>query len=209
MRAVLVSTGTVAGIVAVFSYSAGEPAVVVADVPVSDVAGLGAPTPPPTAAATPKAPSPTAAAPSRKPKPATTRAKPSASPSRTASPAPTPTRTARPTPKPAPKPTKKPTPKPTPTPKPKPNGDFTGPSITFKYGTLQISIRVSDGRIVDAWAVTYPLGDSEPYSEMAVPILREQTIGATSADIAGATGASFTSLAWEKSLAGAIAKAGI
>jgi uncharacterized protein with FMN-binding domain len=72
-----------------------------------------------------------------------------------------------------------------------------------------MAIRVVDGRIVDAWAVTFPQGDSEGYSEMAIPILREQTIGATSADVAGATGASFTSSAWEKSLAGALAKAGL
>jgi uncharacterized protein with FMN-binding domain len=209
MRAVLVTTGTVAGVVAVFTYSSGEAAVVVADVPAADVAGLGAPTPRPTATPTSNASPPATAAPSSKPKPTKTRAEPSATQARTARPAPTATRTAKPPPAPAPKPTKKATPKPTPTPKPKPSGDFTGPAVTFKYGTLQIGIRVSDGRIVDAWAVSYPHGDSEPYSEMAVPILREQTIGATSADIAGATGASFTSLAWEKSLAGAIAKAGI
>ena len=81
--------------------------------------------------------------------------------------------------------------------------------MTYKYGTLQMGIRVMNGKIVDAWAVTYPKGDSQPYSEMAIPILRQHTIGATSANISGATGASLTSNAWQKSLAGAIAKAGI
>jgi uncharacterized protein with FMN-binding domain len=72
-----------------------------------------------------------------------------------------------------------------------------------------MGIRVVDGRVVDAWAVSYPLGDSKPYSEMAIPILREQTIGTTSASIAGATGASLTSNAWSSSLAGALSRAGI
>ncbi len=179
--------------------------------PGADVAGLGAPTPATDCARDTEGAVRHRGRAVRKPKPATTRAKPSASPSE-----PPPRADAHPygetdSQARAQAPTKTPTPTPTRRRRspPTPNGDFTGPSVTYKYGTLQIGIRVSDGRIVDAWAVTYPMGDSQPYSEMAVPILREQTIGATSADIAGATGASFTSLAWEKSLAGAIAKAGI
>jgi uncharacterized protein with FMN-binding domain len=86
--------------------------------------------------------------------------------------------------------------------------DVIGSSVTYKYGTLQAAIRVKDGKIVDAWAVSYPTGDSLPYSEMAIPILRSQTIAAQSAQIAGATGASLTSAAWTKSVAAALAKVG-
>ncbi|MFN8167407.1 MAG: hypothetical protein U0S36_01340 [Candidatus Nanopelagicales bacterium] len=215
-RALLVSTGTVAGLAAVLSYSGGEAPAALADVPAGSVAGLGAPAP--EESASPAAAAPAAsAAPSKAaaPKPAaSTSAKPKPAKS-AAAPAPAPAQTAgkaapAPTKAPAPKPTPKPTPTKTkPAPPPAPSGDFTGTAVTYKYGTLQMGIRVKNGKIVDAWAVKYPKGDSQPYSEMAIPILREQTIGAKSASLSGATGASLTSNAWMKSLAGAMSKAGI
>ena len=79
--------------------------------------------------------------------------------------------------------------------------------MTFEYGTLQVEIRVVDGRITDAWAVTYPKGSSLPYSQMAIPVLRSQTLTAQSAQIAGVSGASLTSASWRTSLASALAKA--
>lgn len=215
-RALLVSTGTVAGLAAVLTYSGGEtPAAIASDVPVGSVAGLGAPAPetPSDAPAPPDTAAP-AATPAASKAPAA-KAAPAAKPTKAASaakaaPAAAPTQAAA---KPAaPAPTKAPAPAPTKTkaaPPPKPSGDFLGTAVTYKYGTLQMGIRVKDGKIVDAWAVSYPKGESQPYSEMAIPILRKQTIGATSANISGATGASLTSNAWSKSLAGAIAKAGI
>lgn len=209
IRALLVGTGTVAGVVAVFSYSAGEFPVVASDVPAADVVGLGQPAASP-APARPVAPSGSPAATSSaspKPQPGRTSTR-----VRTASPSapPTPTRSKAPSPSPTKKsarPSTKPTPSPTPT--PKPTGEFTGSSVSFTYGTLQMAIKVVDGAIVDAWAVAYPQGESTPYSEMAIPILRQQTIGATSARIAGATGASFTSNAWVTSLAAAMSRAGL
>lgn len=216
-RALLVSTGTLAGLAAVLTYSGGEtPAAIASDVPAGSVAGLGAPAPD-TASDAPAAPD--ASAPAAAPaatkapaaKPAAPAAKPTkAAPAAKAAPAPAATKAAA---KPAaPAATKAPAPAPTKTkaaPPPKPSGDFIGTAVTYKYGTLQMGIRVKDGKIVDAWAVSYPKGESTPYSEMAIPILRKQTIGATSANISGATGASLTSNAWAKSLAGAISKAGI
>ena len=44
---------------------------------------------------------------------------------------------------------------------------------------------------------------------MAVPILRQQTLAAQSDAIQGASGASYTSYGWFKSLQGALAKAGL
>ena len=87
--------------------------------------------------------------------------------------------------------------------------DITGAAVTYRYGTLQVAIRVQGGKIVDAWAVAYPKGDSAPYSEMAIPILRSQTLSSQSAKIAGATGASLTSASWITSLTSALAKAGL
>ena len=213
-RALLVSSGTLAGLVAVLTYSGGEtPAAIASDLPAGTVAGLGAPpaedAPSDASPAPAAAPAPSQAAPkpasskAAKPKPAKAAPTPEAT-----TPAPAPPAGSTPTPKPTPKPTPSPTKTKT-APPPKPSGDFAGTAVTYKYGTLQMGIRVKDGKIVDAWAIRYPKGDSEPYSEMAIPILRQQTIAASSSHIAGATGASLTSNAWERSLAGAIAKAGI
>jgi uncharacterized protein with FMN-binding domain len=44
---------------------------------------------------------------------------------------------------------------------------------------------------------------------MAVPILKQQTLTAQSANIKGASGASYTSYGWFKSLQGALADAGL
>ena len=56
MRAVVVSASTVAGLVAVLSYSGGEsPVVIAADVPLTEVPGLGEPSTAPTATSTPSA----------------------------------------------------------------------------------------------------------------------------------------------------------
>jgi uncharacterized protein with FMN-binding domain len=226
-RALLVTAGTVAGLVSVLTYSAGEaPLAIASDVPGGGTAaGLGGPADDsgsnaapgdpatPTGEASPAA-SPTAKAPAS--------AKPSASAKPTASAtakATTATASAKPTPattksaaaKPSATPTKPAAPKPTPTPTKVDTGpkDYTGTAVTYKYGTLQMGIRVKGGKIIDAWAIKYPGGDSQPYSEMAMPILRSQTIKASSANIGGATGASLTSAAWKKSLQGAIAKAGL
>jgi uncharacterized protein with FMN-binding domain len=44
---------------------------------------------------------------------------------------------------------------------------------------------------------------------MSVPVLRERTLAAQSANISGVSGASFTSYGWYTSLARALAKAGL
>lgn len=218
-RALLVTTGTAAGLVSVLSYS-GQAAPAAA----GGVAG-GVPSAPVAAATA----APGAAAHARRGRKATdasrsskhrktpttatthrTTAKHSAAPTDT--PAATAKATAKATTKPTSKPTSKPSSKPSRTPKPTPTqpagpADYLGPVAQSKYGPLQVGIRVANGTLVDVWAATYPTGDSEPYSEMALPILKAQTLAARSAQIAGATGASFTTAAWKTSLAGALAKA--
>lgn len=87
--------------------------------------------------------------------------------------------------------------------------DYKGTAITYKYGTLQVAIRVQGGKIIDAWAVSYPTGESLPYSQMAIPILRTQTLQAQSAKISGASGATLTSESWMTSLGSALTKAGL
>ena len=89
------------------------------------------------------------------------------------------------------------------------NGTFTGPSVFVNYGNVQVKITVVNGRITDAVAVVAPSGRNDRYTNMAVPILKAQTLKAQSANIQGASGASYTSYGWYTSLQGALAQAGL
>jgi uncharacterized protein with FMN-binding domain len=86
---------------------------------------------------------------------------------------------------------------------------FTGDAVTMRYGIVQVKITVQGGKIVDAQAVQAPTGSNDRYTQKAVPVLRERTIAAQSANIQGVSGASFTSYGWYTSLVSAITKAGL
>ncbi len=86
---------------------------------------------------------------------------------------------------------------------------FTGDEVNTRYGIVQVKITVQRGKIVDAQTVQAPTGTSDRYTQMSVPVLRERTIAAQSANVQAVSGASFTSYGWSQSLASAIAQAGL
>jgi uncharacterized protein with FMN-binding domain len=106
----------------------------------------------------------------------------------------------------APAPTKTATP--TPTAK-SVSGVFTGPIVDVSYGNVQVQITVTNGTITDAQALIAPTGKNDKYTRMALPKLKEQTLAAQSTNIQGASGASYTTYGWRKSLQGAMVKAGL
>ena len=89
------------------------------------------------------------------------------------------------------------------------SGTFTGDSVDVRYGFVQVKITVENGKIIDAQAVTAPSGRNDRWTQMSVPVLRQRTLAAQSANISGVSGASFTSYGWYTSLASALAKAGL
>jgi uncharacterized protein with FMN-binding domain len=89
------------------------------------------------------------------------------------------------------------------------SGTFTGDSVDVRYGFVQVKITVENGKITDAQAVTAPSERNDRYTYMSVPVLRQRTLAAQSANISGVSGASFTSYGWYTSLASALAKAGL
>jgi uncharacterized protein with FMN-binding domain len=89
------------------------------------------------------------------------------------------------------------------------NGSFTGSAVNVGYGTVQVKITVVNGKITDAQAVQAPNGRSDRWSKMSVPILRQQTLDAQSAQITGVSGASYTSSGWYTSLTSALKQAGL
>jgi uncharacterized protein with FMN-binding domain len=86
---------------------------------------------------------------------------------------------------------------------------FTGVEVSTRYGPVQVKIMVKNGEIIDAQTVQAPTGSSDRYTQMSVPVLRERTIAAQSANVQAVSGASFTSYGWSQSLASAIAQAGL
>ena len=89
------------------------------------------------------------------------------------------------------------------------SGTFVGRSVDANYGNVQVQITVKDGKITDATALQAPSGRNDRWTNMALPILKKQTLAAQSANIQGASGASYTSYGWYTSLQGALAKAGL
>jgi uncharacterized protein with FMN-binding domain len=89
------------------------------------------------------------------------------------------------------------------------NGTFTGSAVDVGYGTVQVRITVVNGKITDAQAVQAPNGRNDRYTNMSVPVLRQRTLAAQSANINGVSGASYTSFGWYTSLVVALKQAGL
>jgi uncharacterized protein with FMN-binding domain len=217
-RFLLIAAGTVGGLGAVLSVT--PPQLGAADLGLG--LDMGTLTTPDATVSTPAVVnnSPAVSTPTKKPtKPQSTKPSPSspkgsnpavaATPTQAASS--TPTQAASSTPTPVQTPT---TPAPTKTATPTPvvksiTGDFTGPVVNVSYGNVQVQITVINGKITDAQALIAPTGKNDKYTRKALPILKQQTLAAQSTNIQGASGASYTTYGWRKSLQGAMVKAGL
>ena len=189
-RALLIAGGTVGGLGAVLAIT--PPQMSSSDLNIAGGAAIGS-TGTSTTASASSSPATTKSSQPVATKKATTAATASASATATTSATATPTATKTTT---APAPAAK-------------SGTFTGPSVYVNYGNVQVQITVVNGVITDAKAIKAPSGKNDRYTNMAVPILKQQTLAAQSANIKGASGASYTSYGWFKSLQGALADAGL
>jgi uncharacterized protein with FMN-binding domain len=90
---------------------------------------------------------------------------------------------------------------------------YTGDAVDVgrNYGTVQVEISVSGGRLVDVTALAVPENDprSSSISQQAMPMLISQAVSAQSASIAGVSGATYTSNGFAESLRSALVKAGL
>jgi len=88
------------------------------------------------------------------------------------------------------------------------DGTFKGKGVVNPYGTVQVSIKIQDGKITAAEA-TYPnTGNSATINPGAVAKLKQETLAAQSADIDAVSGATFTSKSYVESLQAALDAAG-
>jgi len=87
----------------------------------------------------------------------------------------------------------------------------TGDSVSTQWGNVQVQITVTNGKITSATAVDYPQnnGRDQQINAYAIPVLQQESVGATSANIDMVSGATVTSGGYVQSLQSALDKAGL
>ncbi|MFD5650871.1 FMN-binding protein, partial [Streptomyces sp. NPDC127039] len=86
---------------------------------------------------------------------------------------------------------------------------LTGDAAQTQYGTVQVRVTVSGGRITDAEALQAPRGGrSDQVTADAVPKLNQAAVTAGTADIDAVSGATYTSAGYKQSLQSALDRSG-
>lgn len=90
------------------------------------------------------------------------------------------------------------------------NGTFTGAPETTRFGTTQVKVTISGGKMTEV--TTVQLNQNEPRSYQisvgAAPILRTEVLSKQTAAVDNVSGATYTAAAYEASLQSALDKAG-
>jgi len=228
-RALFVAVGTIAGLTATLRYTPENPLLTAGtDLALGGTQTLGgtqsvapvtqsSPTVPAVAASKSAVGTPTKTKSSpnvvgsnkKKPKPVTTKsATPKATPKKTVKPTPGPTKTVKPTP--TPSNTVKPTPTVTATPTPQVLTATGAGALAGGYGTVQVRIQVTNGRMTSITPLSWPTGGtSSAISSYSIPLLIDAALKSQSSRVATISGASYTSAAFRSTLASAMAQAGL
>ena len=76
----------------------------------------------------------------------------------------------------------------------KKSGTFLGAAYQTRYGAVQVSVTVKNGKITKVTAPVYPVGTfrDQQINSQAIPLLEQEVIAAQSSNINNITGASFT-----------------
>ncbi|MCX4417450.1 FMN-binding protein [Streptomyces sp. NPDC053741] len=88
-------------------------------------------------------------------------------------------------------------------------GTYTGDPVDTRYGTVQVAVTVTDGRITAVKVIQAPdqNGRDQQISSQALPQLTQEAIKAQSAHIDAVSGASYTSQGYAQSLQSALDQA--
>lgn len=86
------------------------------------------------------------------------------------------------------------------------SGSYEGSVAQTRWGPVQVTITVADGRITDVTVPVYPDGNQRDVeiNDYALPVLKQATLDAQSADIDTVSGATVTSDGYRESLQAAI-----
>ena len=87
---------------------------------------------------------------------------------------------------------------------------YKGPAIENPYGTVQVAVTETGGKVVDVRTLQMPYEHSlsQYISERVAPMLRSEALQAQSAEINVVSGATYTSDGYASSLQGALRQAG-
>jgi uncharacterized protein with FMN-binding domain len=90
------------------------------------------------------------------------------------------------------------------------DGTYTGAAETTRFGTTQVKVSISGGRITDVAAVQLNQDDprSTQISQEAAPLLRTEVLAKQTAAVDAISGATYTTDAYEASLQSALDAAG-
>ena len=91
------------------------------------------------------------------------------------------------------------------------SGTFKGDTSQTRWGPVQVQVTLTNGKITDVTTLQYPNGDRKSLniSNQVIPWLQEETLQVQSANISGISGATYTSMGFQSSLASALQKAGM
>lgn len=86
------------------------------------------------------------------------------------------------------------------------NAVVNGTAVPTRWGTVQVQVTVSGGKVMDVTALSLPSGNNRDYTinSRAVPILRQEALVAQSARIDTVSGATVTSRGYISSLQAAL-----
>jgi uncharacterized protein with FMN-binding domain len=101
------------------------------------------------------------------------------------------------------------TPLPTAAGTPADSGTFSGTTVDTRYGPVQVRIVVSGQKVIDVQALQLPRDRARSafISQYSAPLLRTEAIQAQNAQIDIVSGATYTSIAYERSLDSALKQA--
>jgi len=89
------------------------------------------------------------------------------------------------------------------------DGVYTGPAVDAYWGPVQVQVTVQNGQIVSLKMLRYPSDRRESLfiSQQSLPRLRDEVVRAQTAKVDIISGATLTSLAFMRSLDGALSQA--
>jgi uncharacterized protein with FMN-binding domain len=90
------------------------------------------------------------------------------------------------------------------------DGTYTGSAVNTRYGPAQVQVVIAGGQISDVIVLQRQQNDQKfnQISSRAVPLLRQQVLTAQSANVAGVSGATYTSGSYLQSVQSALDAAG-
>ncbi|HEY4570592.1 MAG TPA: FMN-binding protein [Kribbella sp.] len=83
---------------------------------------------------------------------------------------------------------------------------YTGSTASTRWGDVQVTVTVTDGKITDVAVPVYPSGNGkdQEINAYALPILRQETLSAQNANVDTVSGATVTSDGYLQSLQSAL-----